>query len=388
MSNRREFLQEMAAAGSLLGLSGLGGPLSAQEQNARQGAALRVLVLGGTGYLGPHIVHVLAGRGHRVTMLNRGRREPGLYEDDFKNVESIQGDRATPNAYDGLKGKNWDVVIETSGYRHTWTRDAALALKGSAGRYMYVSSTGVFHPYRTVDIAENGPVLLKDDPPLEQPSYGVMKALSENEVRAAFGNNAIVIRPGYIVGPGDTSDRWTYWPVRVARGGEIAVPGKRSDSSQYIDVRDLSEWMVTLLENGTNGTFNVTGPARAHTMQEFVYGLAALTSLPLSWTWIEDYEWLKKYVLRKAPNGQDVHLTYAVPWILSEGDELGHMRINNRKAIAAGLKFRPLAVTARDTVEWRLSSDVPQALRDQPRYVMNAEQEAALLKAWKERTPT
>ncbi len=386
MSSRRQFLQDVAAAGGLVGLSGLATGTYAHSLPPRTGAPLRILILGGTGFVGPHLVHVAALRGHKISMLNRGRREPSLFEEDFKNVEAIEGDRTQPTAYDNLKGKTWDAVIETSGQQLPWTRDAVKALKGSAGRYQYVSSTGVFLPYNTVNIPENGPIVLKDDPPREQLSYGVMKALSENEVRTGFGNDAIVIRPGYIVGPGDTSDRWTYWPVRISRGGEVMVPGKKTDPVQYIDVRDLAEWMILLLENGTNGTFNVVGPGRKQTMEEFVYGLGATTALPLSWTWIEDYEWLKKYPWRKTQSGEAIGLSYAVPWIMPEGENRGHMQIDQRKALTAGLKYRPLAVSAQETVDWRLSAAVPQPIRDQPRYVLTPEQESAMLTAWKSRT--
>src|SRR5262245_18432262 len=196
MPSRRKFLRDAAAASSLLGLNGLSSGLSGAalaSQTGRSGAPLRILLLGGTGFLGPHLVHVAQQRGNRISMINRGRREPGHFESDFRNVESIQGDRATAPAYDNLKGKRWVAVIETSGYRHPWTREAVQALKGNVGRYLYVSSTGVFWPYRTVDIAVYGPIPLKDDPPREQPTYGVMKALSENEVRTAFRDNAIIV---------------------------------------------------------------------------------------------------------------------------------------------------------------------------------------------------
>jgi 2'-hydroxyisoflavone reductase len=378
MTSRRQFLQSAAAASGFAMFQ----PLAAQ----RTAAPLRILILGGTGFVGPHLVHVATQRGHRLSMLNRGQREPGLFEADYRNVEAIQGDRAQPNGLDNLKGKTWDVVIETSGYRLPWTRDAVQLLQGSVGRYLYVSSTGVFWPYHSVDIDERGHTPTQDNPPQEQPSYGVMKTLSENAVRSAFGERAIVVRPGYIVGPGDTTDRWTYWPVRVARGGEILVPGRKTDPVQYIDVRDLAEWMIALLENGTNGTFNVVGPARPQTMAEFVYGLGAITSVPLSWTWIEDYEFLKSYPLRRSPGGQTSGLTYAVPWVMVQGDDVGHMRIDGRKAIAAGLQMRPLAVTAKDTLDWRLSGAVPQALRDQPRFVLTPDQERAMLSEWKKRS--
>lgn len=381
MPNRRRFLQDAAALSSLLALR----PDLSVAQPAR--APLRVLVLGGTGYLGPHLIHVLTQRGHRVSMLNRGRRITGLtlFKDDFAKVEAIQGDRSTPTAYDNLKGKTFDAVIETSGNNLGWTRAAVEALKGPSSRYMYVSSTGVHWPYLTENIPETGPVPLKDDPPREPASYGVTKALSENAVREGFGERAILVRPGYIVGPGDLSDRWTYWPMRIARGGEILVPGKKTEQVQYVDVRDLSEFMIDLLEKNINGTFNVTGPGRRQTMEEFVYGVAAVTSVPLSWTWVDDYEWLKKYPLRRTQTGEAVGLTYSVPWMIPEGTEFGHMKIDNRKSIAAGLKFRPLAVTAMDTIAWRSGPDVPEPIKTTPRYVMTAEQEAAMLKAWKER---
>ncbi|HSJ13713.1 MAG TPA: NAD-dependent epimerase/dehydratase family protein [Longimicrobiales bacterium] len=382
MTTRRDFLRAGVAAGALI-LPTF--PTAAQASRRRQ-AALRVLILGGTGFVGPHLVHALVARGHELSILTRGRREPSLYESDFTGVEQLIGDRAQPDGLAALEGRTWDVVIETSGYRHPWTRDAAQALRGRAERYLYVSSTGVYWPYRTVDIAEDGPVALADEPPQEQPSYGVMKALSENEVKRAFGAGAIIVRPGYIVGPGDTSDRWTYWPVRIARGGEILVPGRRSDPVQYIDVRDLADWMARLIDSGASGTFNAVGPARPQTMEEFVYGVAATTAVPLSWTWIEDYEWLKQYPLRRNADGTTEGLIYSVPWILPEGDELGHMRIDGRRALAAGLSPRPLADTARDTLAWRASDAVPEALRNQPRYVLTPEQERMVLEAWKRRS--
>lgn len=387
MSTRRRFLGNVAIAGGALALQGVGRlPLVAESGGTLGAARLRILILGGTGFLGPHLVHAAVGRGHEVAMLNRGRREPSLFEADFARVRAFQGDRSTASGYDALKGTTWDVVIETSGYRHTWTREAAQFFEGSAGRYLYVSSTGVYWPYRQVDIAETGEVPLADDPPQAQPSYGVMKALSENEVRSAFGDNALIIRPGYIVGPGDTSDRWTYWPVRIARGGEILVPGKPADQVQYIDVRDLSEWMIRLLENGTGGTFNAVGPVRKQTMEEFVYGIAASTPVPLSWTWIDDYEWLSNFPLNKASDGTTSGLTEAIPWVAPLGTERGHMRIDHRKALAAGLIYRPLAVTAQDTLAWRNSDLVPKVLRDAPRYVLTPEQETAILDAWRKRS--
>jgi 2'-hydroxyisoflavone reductase len=173
--------------------------------------------------------------------------------------------------------------------------------------------------------------------------------------------------------------------VRVARGGEVLVPGRRGDRVQYIDVRDLCEWMIRLAAADTTGTFNVAGPAAPQTMAEFVDGLASLASATLRYTWIEDYAWLKAYPLRTPTAGQPAGLTEAIPWVMAEGDELGHMRIDARKARAAGLTCRPLLTTARDTIAWRHSAAVPEALRAQPRYVLTAAQETAMLAAWKSR---
>jgi len=343
----------------------------------------RLLLLGGTGFVGPQLVHAALARGWRVAMLNRGRRTPAQHGDDFARVEALRGDRSQPDAYAALTGRTWDAVIDTA-TNLQWTREAVTALRGAAGRYVYVSSTGVFWPYRTVEIAEDGPVPLVDTPPQAPPTYGVLKARSEQLVRDGFPSRDLIIRPGYIVGPGDTSDRFTYWPVRLARGGDVLVPGRRTDRVQYVDVRDLCEWMVRLLDRDAAGTFNVVGPAAPQTLAEFVDGLRPLSPAGTTTTWIEDYAWLKAYPLRPPRPGEPAGLTEAIPWVMAEGDELGHMRIDARKARAAGLTFRPLLTTARDTLAWRASAAVPEALRRQPRYVLTAEQEAAMLSAWRQ----
>lgn len=375
MMNRRDVIK---LGGAALGA----GMFSAVPLKGQ--ASKRILFLGGTGFIGPHIIHAALARGHQVAMMNRGQREPNQNAGDFARVEAIRGDRSLPNAYANLAGKKWDVVIDT-GTNVQWTREAVTALKGSAGRFMYVSSTGVFLPYRTVDIPEDGPVPLVDTPPQTPPSYGVIKAQSEQEVRTGMPGRDIIVRPSYIVGPGDTSDRFTYWPVRVQRGGEIPVPGRRTDFVQYVDVRDLAEWMVAMIESDRAGTYNIAGPARKQTLLEFVEGLRPLATSPVTYTWIEDYAWLKAYPLRKSAEGKVSGLDYSIPWVMSEGDELGHTQISNRKAIEAGLKFRPLLTTARDTIAWRASDAVPEALRKQPRYVVTPEQEQAILAAWKAR---
>ena len=375
MRTRRDVLQIGAAAlaASLL-----------PAAPARARAPRRILLLGGTGFIGPQLVHAALAGGHNVSMLNRGRRAPNQNAGDYARVEALRGDRSQPDAYASLAGKRWDVVVDTA-TNLQWTREAVAALRGATDRFMYVSSTGVFLPYLTVDIPEDGPVPLTDTPPKDPPSYGVLKAQSENLVREGFPKRDLIIRPGYIVGPGDGSDRFTYWPVRLARGGEVLVPGKKTDPVQYVDVRDLAEWMVRLMEGDAAGTFNVVGPAAKQTFGQFIAGLAPLAAPGTSYTWIEDYAWLKAYPLRKPAPEDTTGLTYAIPWVMPEGEDLGHTQISNRKAIAAGLTFRPLLTTARDTLAWRQSDAAPEALRKQPRYVLTPEQETAMLAAWKAR---
>jgi 2'-hydroxyisoflavone reductase len=362
--SRRDFLRSAALASGALGLKRLpsAGPAAPRSE-------LRVLILGGTNFIGPHIVKRLLERGHHVSVFNRGRTRPLLFAELFDRVEHLEGDRNGDLA--SLAGKRWDAVIDNSGQRVEWARDSANLLRDAVRSYLYVSSTGVFFPYRTTDIREDGPVRLADEPPREQPSYGVMKALSEIEVRKAIPAGAIIVRPTYIVGPGDSTDRFPYWPVRIARGGEILVPGKRSDPVQYIDVRDLAEFMVRLIETGTTGTFNIAGPRVRQTMEQFVYGVRAVTTAETTWTWIEDYDFLATE-----------RLTYAIPWLMPRGDNLGSAQINIERAIGAGLGFRPLATTVEEMLDWWHSDAVPPERRVNPRFVLTPEREREILTAW------
>jgi len=381
--DRRHFLKTTLAAGGALGIglstqrASSAEPVGA-ETTARLPVGTRrqldILILGGTGFIGPHLVRFALERGHTVSIFTRGRTEPDLFADSFEHVEHLIGDRASDLT--ALRGRSWDAVIDDSGQRVRWTHDSAQLLKDSVGAYLYVSSTGVFYPYRTVEITEDGAIVLTDPTSgkSEDYAYGVMKANSEIEARKAFGDRTLVIRPGYIVGPGDRSDRFTYWPVRVERGGEILVPGKKGDFVQQIDVRDLTEWMIRLLEEGEGGTYNATGPASHLTMAEFVYGVRAATDSELSWTWVDDYDFLAEH-----------ELPYAIPWIMPTGDNLGSQRIDCARARAAGLTFRPLAVTAMDTLEWWHSDAVGDEWRAHPRFVLTPERERAVLEAWKGR---
>lgn len=381
--SRRTFCSRGLAAGALVGaggaLTGPGGPLWGQPAREEDSAgaparrALRILVLGGTSFLGPHQIRFALERGHEVTIFTRGRTRPLMFPELFDRVEHLVGDRGGDMG--ALEGRTWDVVLDNSGQNVQWVRDSAGLLADSAEHYLFVSSTGVYFPYLSPGLTEDDPPPLVDDPPRDPPSYGVMKAQSEEEVRRAFGERAIIVRPNYIVGPGDTTDRFPYWPVRIAAGGEILVPGSHGDPVQFIDVRDLTEWMVRLMEDGITGTFNAGGPfPRQATISEMVFGIRAATAGDVDWVWVDDYDFLS-----------EVRLGAMVPWVMPRGRSLGHTRVDYRKAVAHGLTFRPLAETTRDTLEWWKSDAVPAERRSEPRFVLTPEREAEIIEMWRAR---
>jgi 2'-hydroxyisoflavone reductase len=374
MTTRRDFLKTGAAAGGAL-LAGLGaGCARASERAAAEGTRaaapprpLDILVLGGTGFIGPHQVRHAVARGHKVTIFTRGRRQAELPA----SVEYLVGDRN--GKLDALVGRRWDAVIDNSATNPDWVRQSAQLLKDAAGQYVYVSSTGVYYPYRTTDIDETvQPRLVADPPDDGSAKYGVAKALSEREAQSAFGDRATVVRPQFIVGPGDTTDRFPYWPVRVARGGEVLAPGRRTDPVQLIDARDLAEWMVRLVEQRRTGVFNAAGPRTTLTMERFLEGVLAGTGADARYVWVEDYDFLAQHEVEGI-----------VPWIMLRGDHLGMTSIDSGRAIAAGLTFRPLETTVRDTLAWWPT--VPAERREAPKFALTPEKEAEVLAAWRVR---
>ena len=375
MTTRRDFLKTGAAAGGAL-LAGFGaGCARASERAAAEGTRaaapprpLDILVLGGTGFIGPHQVRHAVARGHKVTIFTRGRRQAELPA----SVEYLVGDRN--GKLDALVGRRWDAVIDNSATNPDWVRQSAQLLKDAAGQYVYVSSTGVYYPYRTTDIDETvQPRLVADPPDDGSAKYGVAKALSEREAQSAFGDRATVVRPQFIVGPGDTTDRFPYWPVRVARGGEVLAPGRRTDPVQLIDARDLAEWMVRLVEQRRTGVFNAAGPRTTLTMERFLEGVLAGTGADARYVWVEDYDFLAQHEVEGI-----------VPWIMLRGDHLGMTSIDSGRAIAAGLTFRPLETTVRDTLAWWPT--VPAERREAPKFALTPEKEAEVLAAWQARS--
>jgi 2'-hydroxyisoflavone reductase len=333
--SRREFV--LASAPLVTALAPIG--TSARQALAATASQqrLRILILGGTGFIGPHQVRCALSRGHEITLFNRGRTNPGL----FPQLETLIGDRN--GDLEALRGRVWDAVIDNSATIPRWVRESTGLLKGSVKQYLFVSSTGVFYPYLATSIAENGPIDTIDDPTTETVNYetfGALKALSEEVTRAAFPEGHLVVRPTYIVGPGDTSDRFTYWPVRIDRGGEVLAPGEPTDPTQYIDVRDLSQFMIQLLEREESGTFNVVGQETELTIAELLYGIRAVTTSPVKFTWV-DADFLVAHGVGE--------LTF---WEPPRGATLGMMRIAGSKAFRHGLRVRPLAQTAKDTLDW------------------------------------
>lgn len=385
MASRREFLAGSALAGLGLGLGGLsvigctgsdgGGPDGeglTEGRGARAEKPLKILILGGTAFLGPAQVEYALARGHTVTLFNRGRTNPEM----FPNVEKLVGDRATPD-YSALEGREWDAVIDNSANVAQWVMDAAPLLKDSVGRYLFVSSISAHKDNSIIGQDENGPVFTQEEYDEVIASgadfgqaFGPNKAQAERETFKAFGDRGTVVRPGLIVGPRDNSDRFTYWPVRIDRGGEVLAPGDGTDYAQIIDVRDLSEFMIHLLETEATGTFVATGPEKPMTMSEMLNGIREVTTTPVTLTWV-DADFLQEHEVRG--------WTEMPAWVPKSPEMAGFSSYDISKAVAAGLAFRPLAETARDTLEWWKSK--PEEDRTL-RMGIDPEKEAAVLAAW------
>jgi 2'-hydroxyisoflavone reductase len=373
VADRREFLTTGA-----LGLASLAltpAALSAVGPPKASPRALSILILGGTSFLGPHQIAYALDRGHSITTFTRGRTRPTIHPELFDGVEALLGDREKDLS--ALVGRSWDAVIDNSGGRVAWTRASAELLADSVGLYLYTSSTGVYYPYLGDDLQETDPVALEVPAGEEENgsyTYGVMKANSELAARAAFGDDrTIVVRPTYIMGPGDRTNRFAHWPRRLAEGGEILVPGRPSDPVQYIDVRDLTEWMIRLVEDERTGTFNGVGPGSPMGILQFVEGAHRAFDSEAEFTVVDDYGFLEEH-----------GVTAALPWIMPVDDYAGSARVSNARSVANGLTYRPLRATIRDVHEWWNSEAVTDARRAEwasdERSLHN--REAEILRAW------
>jgi 2'-hydroxyisoflavone reductase len=303
---------------------------------------VRILVIGGTRFLGRHLVEEALGRNHDVTLFNRGKSNPDL----FPQLETILGDRERDLKKLQQASQGWDTVVDVAGYLPRLVRLSAEALKETVGRYAYISSISVYSNFGKVGINESDPVGTIEDEATEEiteETYGPLKALCEGVVQEVYGERAQIIRPGLIVGPHDPTDRFTYWPVRMSRGGDVLAPQRPEAPIQIIDVRDLSAFILKLIEENVSGIYNATGP-------DYELSLGKLLDVSKQLTGSNaNIHWASVNFL----NQHGVQAWSDMPtWIPDDEEGVGFSRVDVSKAIAAGLKFRPLEETVRDVLAW------------------------------------
>jgi 2'-hydroxyisoflavone reductase len=336
---------------------------------------LRILILGGTGFIGPHQVRYALARGHKLTLFNRGRRPkewPG-------EVEELTGDRDAGDLK-ALEGREWDVCIDNPTSLPFWVRDAGRVLVGHVKQYVFISTLSVLADTSQPGLDETAPVARYTgrDAMAETRAtlmadvylYGPLKAVCEAEAEKCFPGATTIVRPTLIVGPGDDTDRFTYWPVRIARGGEVLAP-PADDPVQFIDARDLAEWTVRLVEQGALGIFTAAGPGHELRVAAMMHDIHAATG--------SDAKFI--FASNRFLREQSIEAWSDLPaWVPGEGESAGFARVSNARAIASGLKFRPLAATAADTLAW--FNALPDERRTRLRAGLTAERETAALAAW------
>ena len=353
--SRRQFLGTSLA----LGLAPIvhANPMQQIFATTQSDTKLKILILGGTSFLGPHQIAYALERGHEVSTFTRGKTKPKMHPELFSQVEQLVGDRE--DNLEALKNRKWDVVIDNSGRKVKWTEDTAELLKDHVGTYMYTSSISVYYPYTGDDFSEDRSVVLEmpkdvDERDRATYDYGIMKANSELAAIDAFGKDrTIVVRPALIVGPGDRTDRFPYWLARIEKGGDIIIPGRPDEVVQYIDVRDLAQWMIRLCENKAAGTYNGSGPGFPMTTNAFVHGIHASYNSQVNYIQIDDLDFLTEN-----------EIIGIQPWVIQLPKYAGMSRSDNSKSIGAGLTFRPLSETVGATKEWWYSDAVSQERRD------------------------
>ncbi|MFG0284492.1 MAG: NAD-dependent epimerase/dehydratase family protein [Phycisphaerales bacterium JB039] len=392
-ASRRDFIRFSAAAGAATIASlasaearaaGLTAPLRRQHGQAEK--KLKILILGGTGFLGPHTVRAALARGHEMTLFNRGRTEQRTGH-TFPDLESLRGNRdpklradaddpESPQGLTELEGRSWDAVIDTSGYVPRIVKASAELLSPSVKQYVFISSISVYAAHDTPGADETAPVGTMEDPTVEEmgesfQNYGPLKALCEQAAEAAMPGRVTNIRPGLIVGPGDPTDRFTYWPVRVRKGGEVLAPGAPGDLTQFIDVRDLADFIIRTLEDNTTGVFNATGPASPMPIGDLLGACKKVSGSDAEFIW-GDLAFLREHNI----NGwSDLPV-----WLPNEGETAGFGQRSIERAVRAGLSFLPASETIRDTLEWW--DTLPGTRTASLRAGLAEAREAAALEAW------
>lgn len=360
--NRREILR-------LAGASALASAAPAIAKSA----PTRVLILGGTGFIGPHFVTALKAGGHQVTLFNRGKRDP----DAGQGVEQLLGDRN--GDLKSLEGRDWDVVIDNSGYTPGQVQLSTDLLKARTPRYIFISSIAVYEDFRNPPIREDHALAPIGDMPTDKlvgENYGALKVLCEQVVAKAYGKLANIIRPTYICGPGDTSDRFTYWPLRMSRGGDMLAPGTPDDPVQFIDVRDLADFVARCVERRIAGTFNLTTPPRWATMGKLLDDSRRVTGADTRLHWADT-----AFLTEHKAIEPGMWASQEIPiWAPPSGASLGHGLVSPEAAVKQGLRYRPLEVTIRETLAWQKGRpEEKQKLRSG----LTPERESELLQALK-----
>lgn len=430
-TTRRGFVQSVAGAAvvasvsasmtgtTLASLNSLSDTPAPAGSGSGSGKSLRILILGGTGFLGPAVVDAAKARGHSLTLFNRGRTEKRigiidgvekLYGNRDPKLHSVDGDDTSPLGLAQIEekikaGEKWDAVVDTSGYVPRIVKASAELLAKASSHYVFISTISVYAGNDTPNSDETARTGSIADPTVESmgaqsENYGPLKALCEQAAEAAMPGKVLNVRPGFIVGPGDPTDRFTYWPVRVSKGGDVLAPNAPVDPVQFIDVRDLAEWIVRCIENRTVGVMNATGPhsgdpATAFTIGKLLDACKTASKSDAKFTWIP-LEFIEKQGIIP---GADFPI-----WVPATGPTAGFHRVNIDRAIKAGLTFRSAEVTCRDTLTWwpkeverrarvgkQLVEDATKAGRPAPnlpdpnnlRAGLNAQRESTALAAWK-----
>jgi 2'-hydroxyisoflavone reductase len=405
---RRQFILSTAATVA----SGMALPhfVNGAEATAKSSKPLRILILGGTGFLGPHCTESAIARGHSVTHFNSGRteelrkgagrpsavpagvetlfgnRDPNKTADDRKTEGKANApkDPNSPKGLSQLEGKKWDAVIDTSGFFPRMVKASAELLAPAAKQYVFISTISVYKD-TSAPFDETAPLQTLQDPTTEEmgkdfANYGGGKALCEKAAETAMPGRVTNIRPGFIVGPRDTSGRYLYWPVRASMGGKMIVPGNPADPIQLIDVRDLADWIIHCIESNVVGVFNATGPEKELSMKSFVEGVRKGVAAEVSFTWVANDFLDNKGIHDQFP-------LYAPP----TGETAGFHRANISRALSKGLKFRSASDTAKATLDWYRSLPVATQERVAPQFTQRPNEEAwlpvekRLLESWGER---
>jgi 2'-hydroxyisoflavone reductase len=387
---RRQFLKASAAASTAAAfplpasaaspppaspLPGLKSPTTGKADKP-----LDILMIGGTGFTGPEQVEYALARGHKVTLLNRNKRRPDLFKG---RVDQLVGDLSADISV--LKGRSFDTVLDIPTTYPFWVRNVAQYLKGHVGHYVFISTVSVYADNSKPGMDETDATVPMGagidpyslDPAYRASQYAPFKAFCERLVQEAYPVSTI-IRPGLIVGPLDPSDRFTYWPSRIDRGGEVLAPGDPNDRVQFIDARDLAQWTIHMIEQREAGVFNALGPAEPLSIAEMLYGIKAVTTAGAQFTWVPA-EFLKQHGIEE---WKDMPV-----WVDPHGDGAGFHFRSNARAVSKGLNFRPLAVTALETLEWHMtrSPEARQALLEGKLNGLSPAREAEVLTAWKAR---